>query len=204
MKRSLSLTGLAMATTLVLAAGAEARTWKATPDRHSETVVSFTSKAAIVKFSGRTSKVDGFGEIGIENPGHGAKGEVRVDLNSLDTGIALRDDHLKATIEAGKYPEAVFTLKSLTAPKLEANKPVQGTVTGEFTFHGVTRTVTAPLSLTYLPEEDKNYRPGDWVSVSTEFKIKLSDYAIHLPKPVLGVKVADELSIALDGMAKGI
>lgn len=191
---------------LAIAAGpaADARTWKVTPDYHSETQASFSSKAAIVKFTGRTTKVDGTGEIQVDNPTLHPKGEVHVDLTSLDTGIALRNEHLRGMIEAAKYPTAVFKLKGIKAPKLQANEPVDGTVTGDFTLHGVTKTITAPVTLTYLPEVDKEYRAGDWVAVSTQFKIKLSDYAIHLPKGVLGLKVSDELAIQVDGMAKGL
>lgn len=197
-------TALALLSLLVLSAQVDARTWKVVPDMHSTTEASFTSKAAIVKFSGRTTKVEGQGEIHVADPALNPTGDISVDVSSLDTGIPLRNEHLRATIEAAKYPTASFKVKSLKAPKLIANQPVEGTVTGEFSLHGVTRTITAPVTLTYLPEEDKKYRPGDWVAVSTEFKAKLSDYGIQLPKPVLGVKIADELILTLDGMAKGI
>ncbi len=199
-------TAPALALALVLAgpAAADARAWKVTPDVHSSTEASFTSRAAIVKFSGRTTKVEGQGEINVDDPSLNPKGKIVVDLASLDTGIAMRNEHMRGMIEAAKYPTASFKLKGLKAQKLIANEPVSGTVTGDFTLHGVTRTLTAPVTLTFLPEADKNYRPGDWVAISTEFKAKLSDYGIQLPKPVLGVKVADELTLTLDGMAKGI
>lgn len=204
MSKKIAALSLALAASLSLALSAQARPWKVAPDVHTNTEASFTSKALIVKFSGRTTKVEGEGVIDVENPSKSPKGTVSVDLQSLDTGIPLRNEHLRGTIEAEKYPAATFKVKSMKASKLVAEAPVQGTVTGDFTLHGVTKTITAPVTLVYLPEADKNYRPGDWVSVSTGFKIKLSDYGIHMPKGVLGVKVADELDIALDGMAKGI
>lgn len=204
MNSKLAVTALAFAASLAVAAHVDARPFKVAPDVHSETMATFSSKAAIVRLSGRTTKVDGDGEINVDRPSLNPKGGVTIDVSSFDTGIALRNEHMRGMIEADKYPTATFKLKSLKAPKLAAQEPVDGTVTGEMTFHGVTRTVTAPVTLTYLPEQDKNYRPGDWVSVSTAFKLKLSDYGIKLPAPVLGVKVADELSVQVDGMAKGL
>ncbi|MBO9542557.1 YceI family protein [bacterium] len=204
MNSKLAVTALAFAATLAVAANVDARPFKVTPDAHSETMATFSSKASIVRLSGRTTKVDGDSEINVDNPSLSPKGTVTVDVSSFDTGIALRNEHMRGIIEAEKYPTATFKMKSLKAPKLVAEKPVDGTVTGEMTFHGVTRTVTAPVTLVYLPEQDKNYRPGDWVSVTTGFKLKLSDYGIKLPAPMLGVKVADELSIEVEGMAKGL
>lgn len=204
MSKKIAALSLALAASLSLAVSAQARPFKVAPDAHTNTEAVFTSKATIVKFTGRTTKVEGEGEIDIDNPSKSPKGVVTVDVPSFDTGIPLRNDHMRGMIEADKYPKATFKVKALKAPKLVANNAVEGTVTGDLTFHGVTKTITAPVSLVYLPEADKNYRPGDWVAVSTNFKIKLSDYAVNLPAGVLGMKVADELAIQLDGMAKGI
>lgn len=204
MNSKFAVTALALAASLAVAANVDARPFKVAPDAHSETMASFISKAAIVKMTGRTTKVDGDGEINVDKPSLNPKGTVTVDVSSFDTGIGLRNEHMRGMIEADKYPTATFKLKALKAPKLVAQQPVDGTVTGEFTFHGVTRTLSAPVTLVYLPEQDKNYRPGDWVSVSTAFKFKLSDHGIQLPAPMLGMKVADELTVELEGMAKGL
>ncbi|HEY9898414.1 MAG TPA: YceI family protein [Pantanalinema sp.] len=206
MNSKLAATSLtfAFAASLAVAANVDARPFKVAPDAHSETMATFTSKAAIVRLSGRTTKVDGEGTINVDKPSLNPTGTVTIDVASFDTGIPLRNEHMRGMIEAEKYPTATFTMKSMKAPKLVAQQPVDGTVTGEMTFHGVTRTVTAPVTLVYLPEQDKNYRPGDWVSVTTGFKLKLTDYGIKLPAAVLGVKVADELSVEVEGMAKGL
>lgn len=197
---------LALAGLTLLAGAADARSWKFTPDAHSQTQVSFTSDASIVKFSGRSTQLEGQGAINIQDPAKSPTAELKVQLSSLDTGIGLRNEHMLGVTQAAKYPTVSFKLTSLKAPKLVANKPVAGTVSGDFTLHGVTRSLTAPVTLTYLPEraDDKDYRPGDWVAVSTGFKLKLSDYQIALPPAVLGVKIADELGISFDAMAKAV
>lgn len=204
----LALAPVALAAMIVVAPAAIAaapaiRTFVVSEDMHTPNEASFTSKAAIVKFTGRTNKVTGQTVIPIEDVAK-ATGAIKVDVASLDTGIGLRNEHMRGTIEAEKYPVATFQLTKLTVPgnRLKPNAPVAGTVTGQMTLHGVTRTLTAPVELVYLPEQDANYRPGDWVQITSSFKLKLSDYKIPLPKPVMGVKVADELAIDFTSMAK--
>jgi polyisoprenoid-binding protein YceI len=184
---------------------AKIRTFEVRSDVHSSNEASFTSKASIVKFTGRTSHVNGNVRIDVNNVSR-ADGAMAVDLTTLDTGIGLRNEHLRGTIEAAKYPTATFKVTKIQLPgnKLKANAPATGTVTGQMSLHGVTRTLVAPVVLTYLPQEDANYRAGDWVFVESTFKLKLSDYKIALPAPVMGVKVADELDITFNSMAKAI
>jgi polyisoprenoid-binding protein YceI len=178
-------------------------TYAVEQDMHSANEASFTSKAAIVKFMGRTPKISGEAKL---DPADVAKapGRVVVDLNSLDTGIALRNEHMRGTLESAKFPQAVFTFKELYVPgnKLLPNQAISGNAKGTMTIHGVTKTLTAPVELTLLPEQDPNYRAGNWVHVASQFRIKMTDYGITLPKGVLGIKVADELDIAIDGMAR--
>jgi polyisoprenoid-binding protein YceI len=178
------------------------RVFAVAEDKHSLNEVVFTSKASIVRFTGRTSKISGEATINVKDASK-ASGNVKVDLASLDTGISLRNEHMRGVLETDKYPAATFTFKGIQLANkiLTPNAPLSGTARGQLTLHGVTRTMTAPVELTYLPEQDANYRPGDWVHVNARFKIKMSDYGIQLPKPVLGVKVADEIELDVDGMA---
>lgn len=185
------------------AALAAPRDFVVTQDHHSRTEATFNSRAAIVRFSGNTDKVAGSTKLDIQNVA-AASGAVTVDVSSFDTGIGMRNEHLRGTIQADKFPTATFKLTKLTVPgnKLVPNQAVEGTAEGTMTFHGVTKPLTAPVTLTYLPEQDAKYRAGDWVAVETTFKLKLSDYGVALPQGVLGVKVADDLSIAVEGLAK--
>ena len=205
MNRKLAAVSL-LAAGVLFAGAADARTFKVQQDNHTLNEVSFTSKASVVRIVGRTNKFEGFSEIDIDNPAKTKVGEISVDLTSLDTGIAMRNEHMVDLIEAKKYPKATFKVKNLNAPKLVPNETVDGTATGDFSLHGVTKTITVPVSLHYLPEDKQNpeYRPGDWVNFSSTFNIKLSDYGIPLPKPMFGVKVSNDLAIQIDGMAKGI
>ena len=197
---------------VALSSTAQARDFQIMADRHSETFARFNSMAAIVRFSGTTREISGGGVIDVDSPSTSpAGGTVTVDLKSLDTGLGLRNDHMREVLETEKFPKATFRMKSLRSKELVANEPVKGEVTGEFTLHGITRTLTAPVTMVYLPEsalseadKKKGYRKGDWVSVMTQFGLELSDYGVKLPEGVLGVKVSDHVDVELQGMARGI
>ena len=207
--RHLALATLGIAT---FSSSAWARDFQIAPDNHSETFARFNSMAAIVRFSGSTREITGGGFIDVDSPSTSpAGGTVSVDLKSLDTGLGLRNDHMREVLETEKFPKATFRMKSLKSKELVANQPVKGEVTGEFTLHGMTRTLTAPVTLVYLPESalseadrKRGYRKGDWVSVMTQFGLELSDYGVKLPEGVLGVKVSDHVDVELQGMARGI
>ena len=71
-----------------------------------------------------------------------------IKADSIDTGIAGRDNHLKTPdfFEVAKYPEITFTSKSVT------RKGKQLAVTGDFTMHGVTQEITIPFNLLGMPQ----------------------------------------------------
>ena len=64
---------------------------------------------------------------------------VTIDTSSLDTNHAERDKHLKSDefLNVDKYPEAKFVSTSI-----ESTGEGEMTVTGDFTLHGVTKSIT--------------------------------------------------------------
>ncbi len=68
-----------------------------------------------------------------------AKFTVTADINSIDTGIEKRDEHLKSPdfFDAKKYP----SLKFVTTSFVKGNNN-NYTLTGNLTLHGVTKPVT--------------------------------------------------------------
>ncbi len=68
-----------------------------------------------------------------------AKYHVEIDVNSIDTGIERRDNHLRSPdfFEVEKYPKMTFV--SSSTEKVSDGKYK---VTGDLTFHGVTKPVT--------------------------------------------------------------
>jgi polyisoprenoid-binding protein YceI len=99
--------------------------------------------------------------------------QVNIDVASVDTNFAERDKHLRGKfLETDKFPEASF--KSTKVERVSDDKFV---VTGEFTLHGVTKTIDIPFEK--VGEGDDpwgGYRAG-FVG-TTEFKI--ADYGIDV------------------------
>ncbi len=64
-----------------------------------------------------------------------------VDITTVDTGVAQRDQHLKSPdfFDVAKFPQMTFVSKSLS------NSGGQLQLTGDLTMHGVTKSVTLAL-----------------------------------------------------------
>lgn len=135
--------------------------------------------------------------IKIRGKGEPPKGQLQVDgkkatgtfefqVASLDTGIDLRNEHMREKyLQVKEYPTAKLEIKNLELKEeFSAAKPKVGDTPfeGELTLHGVTKPITGTFSV------------GDRRDVTAAFKIKLSDYKIDVPK-YLGVTVADEVTV---------
>jgi polyisoprenoid-binding protein YceI len=150
-------------------------------------VASFHLPDAFESIDGSTTAVSG--TIVADSDDAGASSvEVSIDLASLDTGIALRNRHMRDRyVETSKYPHATFKSVAVSAPEtaIAANRPVELTVTGDFTMHGVTKRLTAQVRVTLIPESDitlKTRGRGDWIHAVTSFKLTLSDFGINVPE----------------------
>ena len=77
---------------------------------------------------------------------------VRIEVASIDTGIEKRDEHLKSGdfFDAAKYP--VITFKSRSVKR---TGDTAGEVTGDFTMHGVTRTIVLHVDLMNSPAGER-------------------------------------------------
>lgn len=155
--------------------------------------VVFTSRAPLESFDGKTRQVSGHITCAPDDLIGPVDLRIEVDLASLDTGIGLRDRHMRDRhLETDEHPVAVFTGEAVTAssqPALSAEQAVEIVVQGRLSLHGITqpRVVTATVLLT----AEGNLR------VETEFEVKLSDHDIDRPR-FLVMKLADEQEVRVD------
>jgi polyisoprenoid-binding protein YceI len=119
--------------------------------------------------AGLTIHGEGHGLGAKENDG---RVEISAPVTSLETGISLRDDHLKRALEVKKYPEArlVFERAKLQLPADPGEST--GTVEARLTLHGVTR----PTRVTYRAK-----RSGSDYRVEGQFVIDVTQFAIEQP-----------------------
>src|SRR5690606_23312653 len=98
---------LAIALCIGLAGVASAARYEIVPGDPNE--VTFVSKAPLETFDGSTKQIRGRIEIDPQALGDSITVEVSVDLASLDTGIELRNQHMRENhLHTEKHPEAVF------------------------------------------------------------------------------------------------
>lgn len=118
-----------------------------------------------------------------------ASGNFNFPLGVLDSGVSLRDKHMKDEfLETSKFPEAKLTFKDL---KLSGHPESKGysqkalPFKGQFTVHGVTQPVNGTIDLD---------GGGELFKGQAEFKIKMSQYKFREPK-WLGMSVDDEVQV---------
>jgi polyisoprenoid-binding protein YceI len=100
---------------------------------------------------------------------------VTADLRDLQSDNSFRDGRIKSEgLESDEFPQAKFVLsKPITLSAVPAaGVTVKTDATGEFTLHGVTRTVTIPLEGRW---------DGRQVQVVGTLPIAFSDYRISAP-----------------------
>jgi polyisoprenoid-binding protein YceI len=169
-------------------------------------IVTFTSKAPLETVVGKTGEIAGFIEVDTGDITGTAKAAFEVDLASLKTGIGMRDGHMRDQyLEVEKYPKAVFVLKQVKnagSNAFQNNSPVELTLLGDFTVHGVTKEIEIPATAIYMKEsEDTRVRlPGDLLHVTATFDVYLSDHNIKRPQFVI-LKLDDRQRIDLDFFA---
>ncbi len=115
-------------------------------------------------------------------------GDIVVDLKTLDTGIGLRDDHLRNEyLEVGKgdgFEKAVLSglqLGNLDPDSFQGRTPF----TGDLALHGVKVAIRGQAEIR---------RDASSLRVEASFPVRVADHGI--PKPqYLGVGVRDEVQV---------
>jgi polyisoprenoid-binding protein YceI len=121
-------------------------------------------------------------------------GEIAVDLRTLQTGIGLRDNHMRdGYLEVQKgdgYQSA--TLDRIRLEGINPAQPVgKATFRGVLALHGLEREVTGTADIR---------RAGTNFRVQASFPVKVSDFEIASPS-YLGVGVRNEVSVAVSFQA---
>ena len=118
-------------------------------------------------------------------------GELRVDLSTLDTGIGLRNDHLRSGyLELDRSPlfrHAVLSGLVLDEPPPAGNGRHETEFSGTLTLHGVQRVIEGEVELR---------RRNGQVQVEAEFSLSLDAFDIPPPR-YLGIGVRDTVEITV-------
>lgn len=138
---------------------------------------------AIANVRGGFTDISGTLMLDRENPDKSSI-EVTIGVNSVDTRNKKRDEHLRTAdfFEVEKYPTMKFK-----SNKVKVTGEGEAEITGDFTLHGMTKSITVKAGLT---GEGDGMKGEHRIGFETEFKIKKSEYGMKHH-----VAVGDEVKI---------
>lgn len=154
----------------------------------------FESRAPALTFKGVSNNL-----TGLLNLGDGTV-DFYLDLNTLDTGINLRNRHMRDSyLETAKYPFAEFRGMFGRATSDPGSEPgsvsdladgesAEVTASGQFTIHGVTRKIRAHGTI---------QKSGTEIHLRASFSVELSDYNIDRPRVVF-YELSETQRISID------
>jgi polyisoprenoid-binding protein YceI len=165
------------------------------------TNVSFESNADFEVTVGSTNKMSG--RVKVDWDKNTATVMLEVPVASLDTGIALRNEHLRSEmwLDSAKYPTIKF--EANMARKLSKN---EWEIMGTFTMHGQSRDFTTKVDVRPISSDvaqKAGLEAGEWIKVATDFDVKLSDYGVSVPQKLAG-KVDDTWNVSVSAFASTV
>ena len=133
-------------------------------------------------FEAKTKTLSGEVAPVAETPG-AIQGTLKVELQTLETGIAMRDRHMRNNyLEVEKGPTfSTATFEDIRVEKLEGKTVFSGVLT----LHGQKKKISGAADL-----QQKDGR----IRVQAQFALKVSDFEIPAPT-YLGIGVRDEIQI---------
>ncbi len=141
--------------------------------------VNFTAKGfpSFITIAGKSTNLNGT----LVSEDQNLSGSFDVDLATLNTGMDLRDDHMKNKyLEVKKFPKATLTL-----PKFKSTE--SGTTQAMLKLKGIEK----PIKVNYTIEKN-----DDSLTVETKFDLLLSDFNVGVPS-FQGITVAKTIKLAV-------
>lgn len=150
-------------------------------------VTVFKATALGLKFDGK-----GTGPLGSVHIEEKISGELLVNLDSLDTGIGLRNSHMKDNyLETKKFPNGKLTIDNVEGFNLSSPD-------GKYKFNGriMVRGVEKPIENASVLV--KKISTG--YEIEAQFDTKISDFSIPIPK-YAGLALKDNIQVIVKTIA---
>jgi polyisoprenoid-binding protein YceI len=119
----------------------------------------------------------------------------KVALAPIDTGIGLRNRHLRESLEVDKFPDATLRVMRADLKFPKEGSRVESQVTGELTLHGRSRSV--PVH--YRAER----RHGGPTQIVGSLQLDMRDFQI-VPPSYLGVAVSPDVEVDINLTVDGL
>ncbi|MGP6173470.1 YceI family protein [Corynebacterium sp. A21] len=152
--------------------------------------------AMVTKVRGTFEEFEGQFVVDMDNP-ENSSADVTIKSASTNSGNADRDAHTRGEdfFDVEKFPEITFTATSFTI-KNES----EGTVTGDLTIKGITKSVVLDVEVDGVEEDPfGNVRIG----FEAKTKIQRKDFGVDFQAPLKsgGMLVSEEIKIEVEASA---
>ncbi len=137
----------------------------------------FISRAPLEEFEGITQDIDGYLYWEGDSLFFNNEFYFEVNLNSLDTGIGLRNRHMRERyLETDKWPVASYsgTIVEVQSRDSLENSYYRVRTRGVFSVHGVKREIQTTGTVELISPK--------LIKVTAAFEIELPDYNIKIPQ----------------------
>jgi polyisoprenoid-binding protein YceI len=150
---------------------------------------------------GRFNKFDATVNLDEQHPEKSSV-QVKIDVASVDTREAKRDEHLRTSdfFDSATYPHMTFNSKKVVAKGHDRYD-----VVGDLTIRGVKREVVLDAAITGILNDPWGFRRAGF---SAQAAVSRKDYGVkwNVALEAGGIAVGDEVKITIDGelvQAKG-
>lgn len=162
-------------------------------------LVTFVSQAPLETIVGKTNSISGWISFNPADLSQPVASDIVVNMATLDTDNKIRNGHMRDNhLHTDRYPTSRFQLKKILVDSgmpLPDGEPMKFSIQGEFTLHGVTRSIQPSVTATWKPTTKT-------LEVTAQFTVKLSDYQIPRPQ-FLVMKLDEEQKVTVYFQASG-
>jgi polyisoprenoid-binding protein YceI len=134
------------------------------------------------------------------------EGKIVVDAKTLTVSNSVMQEHMlgEEWLDATNHPEITFEVKEVLNPVKNGNEGTAD-VKGVFTLKGVSKEITAPAKVTYLPgrlaDRSNGQMQGDLIVIRTNFQINRGDFGIKAGENLDKVSDTIDISLSIAGSA---
>ena len=170
-------------------------------DPQERNVVTFESNAPLEKVVGTTRAIRGTVRLDPSDLST-CEASIRVALDSLSTGVLLRDNQMREQyLETRQYPYVSLAIGELKDAKGGLIDGVKRDIVcpARVSLHGVTRVEDVAVTATYYEENPvtRAKLPGNLLRIHATFDLKLGDYEIPVPK-LVALQLDETVRVAVD------
>jgi polyisoprenoid-binding protein YceI len=135
------------------------------------------------------------------------EGKIVVDAKSLKVSNDVMQEHMLGSdwLDAETHPQITFEVKEVLNPVKTSDTEGTANVKGVFTLKGVSKEITAPAKVTYLPgrlaDRSNGKMQGDLLVIRTNFQINRGDFGIKQGENLDKVSDTIDISLSIAGAA---